>query len=377
MAFGRAIGKFVNDVVGGHSLTDGREPATAGRPHKYAVNGLSYPLEMGVDAPMELDHHVIFDIFVDETTEFSSLAANTTEGKPKAFVAPKGQEAGTTNISHKIRDNVETDLKNLANITSQKFGEVNKTAGKGVKQGAEGLGGVADQIFKGPRKMKKLNSSIALQVPNSFQMGSSANYSGAALGQMAGLFNRKGGISGLISKAMDPATRGDLMRQEGGDVARVIAENVIKIPDAFGLNLGNILTVSTRRVANQHVEQRFDDMSFREFSFAYEFSARSEAEAVAIDNIIKTFRFHMHPELVESGLFFSFPSLFDISIMFKEDHNPFIHRISTCVLTSFTTNYTSTGVWSTTRDGQPTEIQCTMNFREIEPMTKHRIAEGF
>ena len=89
MAFGRAIGKFVNDVVGGHSLTDSREPATAGRPHKYAVNGLSYPLEMGVDAPMELDHHVIFDIFVDETTEFSSLAANTTEGKPKAFVAPK------------------------------------------------------------------------------------------------------------------------------------------------------------------------------------------------------------------------------------------------------------------------------------------------
>ena len=63
-------------------------------------------------------------------------------------------------------------------------------------------------------------------------------------------------------------------------------------------------------------------MSFREFSFAYEFSARSEAEAVAIDNIIKTFRFHMHPELVQSGLFFSFPSLFDISIMFKEDNNP-------------------------------------------------------
>ena len=157
MAFGRAIGKFVNDVVGGHSLTDSREPATAGSPHKYAVNGLSYPLEMGVDAPMELDHHVIFDIFVDETTEFSSLAANTTEGKPKAFVAPKGQAAGTTNIGQKIKDNIATDFNNAFGLASEKAGEVNKTAGKGIKQGAEGVGGVADQIFKGPRKMKKLN----------------------------------------------------------------------------------------------------------------------------------------------------------------------------------------------------------------------------
>ena len=143
MAFGRAIGKFVNDVVGGHSLTDSREPSTAGRPHKYAVNGLSYPLEMGVDAPMELDHHVIFDIFVDETTEFSSLAANTTEGKPKAFVAPKGQAAGTTNIGQKIKDNIATDFNNAFGLASEKAGEVNKTAGKGIKQGAEGVGGVA------------------------------------------------------------------------------------------------------------------------------------------------------------------------------------------------------------------------------------------
>ena len=201
MAFGRAIGKFVNDVVGGHSLTDSREPATAGRPHKYAVNGLSYPLEMGVDAPMELDHHVIFDIFVDETTEFASLAANTTEGKPKAFVAPKGQKAGTTNIGQKVRDNIATDYNNLTNLLSGGVGKINKTAGQYAKQGSEGVGGVADQIFKGPRKMKKLNSSIALQVPNSFQMGSSANYSGAAMGQMAGLFNRSGGITGLINKA--------------------------------------------------------------------------------------------------------------------------------------------------------------------------------
>jgi len=145
----------------------------------------------------------------------------------------------------------------------------------------------------------------------------------------------------------------------------------------FGMNLQNVMEVSTRRVSNPHIEQRFESMSFREFTFTYEFAARSEQEAVAIDEIIKTFRFHMHPELIPSGLFFDYPSLFDISIMHQNRHNQFMHKISTCYLTSFNTNYTSTGVFSTNRDGQPTEIQVTMNFREIEPLHKKRIEEGY
>ena len=113
------------------------------------------------------------------------------------------------------------------------------------------------------------------------------------------------------------------------------------------------------------------------FQFVYEFAAKSRQEVESIENIIKTFRFHMHPELISSGLFFDYPSLFDISIRFKNEENRYMHKISTCYLTSFTTNYTSTGVFATNRDGQPTEIQCTMNFREIEPLHKHRIEEGF
>ena len=93
----------------------------------------------------------------------------------------------------------------------------------------------------------------------------------------------------------------------------------------FGMNLQNILEVTTRRVSNPHIEQRFESISFREFSFVYDM-AKSEAEAVAIDNIIKTFRFHMHPELIESGLFYDYPSLFDITLMFRDRENDFLQK---------------------------------------------------
>ena len=34
------------------------------------TSNLTYPIEMGIDAPAELDNHIIFDIYFDETTSF-------------------------------------------------------------------------------------------------------------------------------------------------------------------------------------------------------------------------------------------------------------------------------------------------------------------
>lgn len=366
------ISKFVGDVIEGHSLGLKREPKKTGM--QYGTTGLTYPIDMGVDAPAELDSHVIFDIYIDETTSFDTLKTNSQYSEPKAYKAPPGQDRPTI-IGQDIKEAVGTDLNNLGNLVESGVGKISGTLGKMVGGFNDGTGKVLSETFKGPRKMKKLNTSIALAVPNAFTSTSTANYTESALGAAAGLYAGQGGISGLVNKFQANGT--DALADIGGDVARLGIETFAALPDAFGLNLRNIMEVSTRRVQNPHLEQRFENVSFREFQFVYEMSARSKAEAESIDNIIKAFRFHMHPELVESGLYFMYPSLFDISVMFKEKHNPYVHKISTCVLTSFTTNYTSTGVWSTNRDGQPTEIQITMSFREIEPMTKHRIAEGF
>jgi hypothetical protein len=366
------ISKFVGDVIEGHSLGLKKEPKKTGR--QYGTTGLTYPLDMGVDAPAELDNHIIFDIYIDETTSFDTLKANTEPGEPTAYKVPAGQKR-TTNVGQNVAESIGNDLNNLGNALESGAGKISETLGGLVGSFNEGTGKVVNEVFKGPRKMKKLNTSIALAVPNAFTSTSTANYSEAALGAAAGLYAGQGGISGLVNKFQSGGM--DALADIGGDVARLGIETFAALPDAFGLNLRNIMEVSTRRVQNPHIEQRFDNVGFREFQFVYEMSARSKAEADAIDAIIKQFRFHMHPELVESGLYFMYPSLFDISVRFKEKENPYVHRISTCVLTSFTTNYTSTGVWSTNRDGQPTEIQITMTFREIEPMTKHRIAEGF
>jgi len=335
-----------------------REPKKTGR--RYGSAGLTYPIDMGIDAPAELDNHIIFDIYFDETTSFTNIQG--TRDEPKAW---KGHSAIVGNKASKAIENLEQGVKNLAGVGE---GGLADKALNAIPEGVtSSVGKFKNGAFGGAQNLKKLNASIALAVPNTFTATSSANYTEAKLGAVAGLLSRIGA--------------GEQGNQDianlGGQAARLAMETFAALPDAFGMNLQNIMEVSTRRVSNPHIEQRFESVSFREFQFVYEFAARSEQEMRAIDNIIKTFRFHMHPELIPSGLFFDYPSMFDITVMHKNNENKYMHRISTCYLTSFTTNYTSTGVFATNRDGQPTEIQCTMNFREIEPLHKHRIEEGY
>lgn len=354
----RNIPQFNHNQNGVLGTNTDAEPAKTGK--KYGSQGLTYPLDMGIDATTEMDNHIIFDIYFDESTSFTTLQGKS--GEPRAW---SGHSAIIGNKITETFQNGKELAQNGIQSLAQSAGV--DLAGDAIQSGMESVGKFTEGAFGGAQNLKKLNSSIALAVPNTFVATSSAIYTEAKMGAVAGLLSRMG--SGNMAS--------DNIAELGGQAARLAMETFAKLPDAFGMNLQNIMEVSTRRVQNPHIEQRFESVSFREFQFVYEFAARSRAEVEAIDNIIRTFRFHMHPELIPSGLYFDYPSLFDISVMFKEKENRYMHKISTCYLTSFTTNYTSAGVFSTSRQGQPTEIQVTMSFREIEPLHKHRIAEGY
>ena len=341
-------------------------PAKVGR--QYGSTGFTYPMDMGMQSNAELDNHVIFEIYYDEGTQFP---LEGTAGEPRAHTLPGGAGIGNMGVEA-IQNAVNTVADSavgeaVAAGTGAAVDALSGLTGVSSEQATEATGNFLSGMFSGARNLKKLNSQIALAVPNTLVATSTANYTEAKMGAVAGLLSRMG--SGNMGN--------ESIAEMGGQAARLAMETFAQLPDAFGMNLQNILEVTTRRVQNPHIEQRFESVSFREFSFVYEFAPKSKAEADAVNNIIQTFRFHMHPELVPGGLYFDYPSLFDISVMFKEGPNPYIHRISTCYLTSFTTNYTSTGVFSTTRDGAPTEVQVTMNFREIEPLHKLRIQQGF
>jgi len=153
-----------------------------------------------------------------------------------------------------------------------------------------------------------------------------------------------------------------------------------------------VLESTTKTVANPYKEQFFKSMDNRSFVFEYNFAPRSEAEAKVIFNrqtgevgekigdtfgIIQKFAYHMHPELMNSGYFFNYPSEFSIVYYHAGKENTFLRKISTCVLTNMSVDYGSDTGFTTFDNGMPTHATIRLEFLELELMTSQRVKLGF
>jgi hypothetical protein len=56
--------------------------------------------------------------------------------------------------------------------------------------------------------------------------------------------------------------------------------------------------------------------------------------------------------------------------------NDYYNRIATCVLENCTVDYTP-GKVSSFKDGSPTQINMTLQFKETETLTKDKINQGY
>ena len=155
----------------------------------------------------------------------------------------------------------------------------------------------------------------------------------------------------------------------GGAARGAISSEILKA------NAG--LSAMSRSAGNPRKEQIFKGVDYRRFTFDYQFAPRDAAEAQAALNIIWLFKYHMHPEFKDANNFvYVYPSEFDIEYYIGERQNTSLNKISSCVLTEMNVNYSPNGVFTTFADGTPTQINVTLNFVELETLTKERIEAG-
>ena len=184
-----------------------------------------------------------------------------------------------------------------------------------------------------------------------------------------------GGDATQIAKSLVAGTEGILKDQ----TARAIGA-VAELAGAEGTE--QLVKKAFGEADNPYMEVLFDSMSLRTFTYNFNFAPKSEKEADEVQKIIQLFRFHMAPELRPGvNRYLGLPSQFDIHYMFLSksgitSENNFYNRIATCVLQDCKVNYTPNGVKSF-EDGGPTATTMTLTFKEIELLTKDKIAEGF
>ena len=224
-----------------------------------------------------------------------------------------------------------------------------------------------------PRRTRRIKESIALYMPSPLVFNHNNVYEEISLTALGGKL-MIGTSSLLQGLAKDGATF--INKLLGAAAPAILGPGGQEV-----VSTGSQLMQSP---INPMVEILFTTTDVRAFTFELLLAPRNEKESDTLYSIIKTLRFHSVGEYggaLGTNLLNNFqwipPGEFDITFYNKGVENLNILKINTCVMERIEVDYSPSGVYSTFRNGHPVAVRLSMGFRELEPLHKERVAQGF
>lgn len=348
------------------------------RHSKFDINVLKYPSDLGSS---DLKHYIEFGINVRGNSEFNKdkrlfevkknpQAADLTDEQLGTLATTAGGIAAgvvagglTKTILGKFGKTGAVQGNKTA-LGSTKAADTFISAGVGVGVGlATGAAINANKLLK-PDTSYRISDVIALYVDGPPTVKYGMNYANKELGTLAGVI----GGSAYDSQGALAGT---------SESAAALGAALAKLPGAFGtVDVQSALSASSKTSLNPFKEVIFESVDFRSFAFKYKFLPKNQQESEAVRNIIKLFKFHMHPEMSAGKLFFIYPSEFQITYYFGNSQNTYFHKFSPCALESMEVSYGGEQ-FASFADGNPAEINVTLTFRELDILTKKMIEDGY
>ena len=369
-------------------------PEVSNNPHAaakdpYAFNQISYPPD--VTTNIENGHYMLFYINVQNKTKYYHKDKDNKQVGGVTTIFNKGGEgslnAASRNTSDSYTEGV-SDAKFKLNLL--KTGTPGNRLINDMTTLSKSQQTAATGMSTWYPTTTRITDSIALYLPGSIDSSLTANYDASTMGVIG--YAAATGLQFANNMGADnfEAAAKVLKGAVGNVGAEIVQRSLAGIADiATGIDgTYEFANKIFGRATNPYMEVLFKDMPLREFTYNFTFQPKDENERDDVQNIIKTFRFHMAPELQEQNMrFMGIPSTFDIHYMYqpatenvpldwrKAEQNPYVNKIATCVLKTCTVNYVDAA--KSFRDGSPTQITMSLAFQETEMITKNKINEGF
>jgi len=213
------------------------------------------------------------------------------------------------------------------------------------------------------------NDTMQYDTPNLGVIGGSAfqafSEGGVNLNAaMEGLLNGLSDIFGFIRGGLE------------GEAASLAALRAAKFVPSSGFQTA--VSLGVQRTLNPNTRAAFKGVNLREFTFTFKMIANSAAEARVVEKIVHHFRREAYPEAINIGDFpvgYKFPNTFSIQFTHRGQESR-LPKIERCYLRNVQTTYNSTGA-AYHSDGQPNEVDLTLNFVEIRTLNRADIEAGY
>jgi hypothetical protein len=316
--------------------------------NKYKVDQHSYPMDLL--SPIYGGNYAIFYINVSDASRLA-LTEETVDLNPKT-------EA-------RMRNSLVGNAKRLENLFDAGVGKANEVLPEAANINIDAIKNAVP--FNG-RSQRRLKTAIALHVPNQLSVRYATTW---------GTAENTAGAQALMSAG---SSVGEALANNPTAAVKNLTDAAATGAEAFVANrmannkYSQIISAATGTAANPKKEQVFEGVEFRKFAFDYQFYPRDEFEAENVLNIIHQFKLHMHPEFKsELNYVWIYPSEFDITYYTNGAENLNLHKHTSCILESMNVNYTPNGNFSVFANGMPTQINLSLEFRELQLASKETI----
>jgi len=392
----RRVAGNIGSVMRGDIGSESSETAPLNR-SKQSTKMLSFPLDVGADPGIgNHGHYIMF--FINEQNH-AKLSFGNEAGESS------GGETGVANI---LADAERKGIKAVDKIYDSKIGDFisqyvpNKIAKNllggltdnimQVKSGKSGK--IKTQVKHQNKEAHRINTTVSVQrapttrldtaismyMPMSVKVKYNALYDNQKMGVLtAGVVDI---AESLYARGnFDPDTLSKIGKQTGQALEKVAVGMAGNLPGLSGLK--EAVEMKKGVIFADRLELAFKGIDKREFQYEFKMIPRSKDEADEIKKIINAFKLNMLPEFADgnrAGRSMTVPNTFDIQYMYQNAENNYLHKISTCYLSSMDVSYG--GSRYKTFDGNadgapPVETSISLNFKEIELITRERAAEGF
>ena len=368
----------------------GNDMAAAMGNDKFAFNQISYPTDITTNK--ENGHYMLFYVNVQNKSKYHYKDYKGVDVGGVTTVFNKGEGTEGPRNQYAVGDSYTEGVSDAAfKLNLLKSG----TPGNRLDNNFTTLAKSQQVARTGMRTWAptttRISDSIALYLPGSLSNNLTAQYDDAAMG-VIGFAAASGLKFAQDFGADDFQGAAETLKGAVGSVGEEIVQRALAGIADMSTGVEGTYQFANKifgRATNPYMEVLFKEMPLRGFDYTFTFQPKSEQETLDVQDIIKTFRFHMTPELQEQNMrFMGIPSTFDIHYMYQSDatsnkpmdwrqaeENDFVNKIATCVLTKCDVTYNDAA--KSFQDGSPTSITMALSFTETEMITKEKINEGF
>ena len=373
---------------------------------KYSTEMLSFPLNVA-SAGNGLGNHGHYIMFFINSQQKAKLRTSGQEGGKsivegrKQYNIPKyinNWDSASQSYKRQQKDNLDQQLINAAIIKEAKEKEeaenaVAAASGSEIKHyakktkkekivgaGRVKVGGSTIRIERA--ETRRLKGGIALYMPASVQVTYGADYTDTDIGGITG--DALDAYNKFVEGNYKGASEAIFRIPEGAkdSLSNVLLSSVGALPGMGGAK--EVSEMQSGEIITDRLELAFKGIQKRSFSYTFKMIPKNEREADEIRKIVFAFKANMLPEFVagRSGRRLVVPNTFDIQYQYMGVSNEYLHHISTCVLENMSVTYGGdrykTFNASSKGDGAPpVETSITLQFKELELITRERVFEGF